>query len=284
LIICAADYQPDGDDNDDEESEQNATSKFNALSLTFTPANMCLLDIEEDSEEEETPPSPPQPAVVASGPLGLTTRVSSTIPPPPPQPVFYPIDNRRSFMTRHPITGETLPDSPQHPARGVFPADLRMNHGIHNGPSNIQLMGFAGLEQSPLLGQIVSNEEKKTQYQSYFQYDDATCATGVLYYERPRMVERGGEMVLDVHGRGGEYEVRGTEGESWLYMRKTGEVSWRRDLWTERGSGEYLVDMRGWINSLPGGSERWEWKQIWGDLLTVNAEMNLWVCVRKPLT
>jgi len=205
-----------------------------------------------------SPPPPQSLQVHAHIPLPLRPqRYQSqlSIPPFTPIPAYILTEpTRRPAPARiHPITGRPLPDPAPHPPHGMFPYTLPPNHGVVGGPSNLQLLGYAGLEDFPFTGAMISSNMHKA-YKEFFRYDDRCCPAGIIYAD-PR--------------------ERATS-EAWLYVRNAGDVEWKRDYLAERSGMRYWVYLR-------DAGEGWQWEQIFGDVLDARATLNLWVKRKENL-
>ena len=156
---------------------------------------------------------------------------------------------------RHPITGMPIPEPASRPVHGAFPTGLRMNHGIPGGPSNLQLLGYAGLENATFTGWMIETKNIHRVYQQYFRYDTLTCPAGVIYVD-------------SWHGQ--------VSREAWLYVRNEGMVEWKRDLLAERGAQRHFA----YLTRSEEDADL-QWQQVLGDALDVTAGLNMWVKVKK---
>jgi len=154
----------------------------------------------------------------------------------------------------HPITGRPLPEPVVHPPHNMFSHNMPLNHGVRGGPSNVQLLGYAGLEDFPYTGQMISSKMHNV-YNEFFQYDNASCPAGIMYADPKR-------------GR--------ATGEAWLYVRNVGDVQWNRDYLAERSGMRYCIYMK-------EVGEDWQWEQMLGDVLDARATLNLWVKRTKSM-
>ncbi|KAK5086974.1 hypothetical protein LTR05_004145 [Lithohypha guttulata] len=141
--------------------------------------------------------------------------------------------------------------SKSRPQHGYLSFRPPPNHGDPDGPSNLQLLGYAGLEDAPFTGQLISTPKLHSVYKQYYEYDKTTCPAGILYFDPAGRQSR----------------------EAWLYVRDEGMVEWKRDFLAERGGMRYFV----YIKEEEDG---WEWKQVLGDVIDGGAEVNLFVKMR----
>lgn len=155
----------------------------------------------------------------------------------------------------HPVTGL--------PFFGRTPGYL-LHSNTPPPPTPVELAGYSGLEDLPILKRMMRHEELDKMYTFYFRYNDTNCPAAVLLVDP-----------LPGNSRYAKYErnCRNSGHEAWLYVRKRGDVKWTRDWMAERGGMRQAVH-------LSRCEEGWMWEQQLGDLLDCRKSLNLWIQVK----
>lgn len=131
-------------------------------------------------------------------------------------------------------------------------------------PTAVELAGYAGLEELPILGRMMKHPELNEMYTFYFRFNDTNCPAAVLLVDPLPSNSRYAKYERNCHNSGHE---------AWLYVRKRGDVKWTRDWMAERGGMRQAVH-------LSRRDEGWMWEQQLGDLLDCRKSLNLWIQVK----
>lgn len=152
--------------------------------------------------------------------------------------------------------------------------NLASIHSVHNTtshsqslatsqPTKIELAGYSGLEDLPILRSMMKHPELNRMHSFYFRYNDLNCPAALLLVD-PLLPGKRGEI---------ERNCCNTGHQAWLYVRKRGDVKWTRDLMAERGGMRQAV----YLSRCEDG---WRWEQQLGDLLDCRKSLNLWIKVK----
>lgn len=141
---------------------------------------------------------------------------------------------------------------------------IRRSHGPVT-PSQIELAGYSGLEDLPILDRMMKNAQVDRILRFYFRYNDFNCPTAVLLADPIPNSGKYAECDRNCYNGGHP---------AWLYVRSRGHVKWRRDMMAERGGMRQAVHLS---RCEPG----WRWEQQLGDLLDCRKSLNLWIQVKE---